>query len=82
MLQEMARRPGLPGIHHLGGTAAAAAAAGVGGGLAGALGGGQGVMQDREGYALAAGAALGLITLGRGRRIPGLEDLQLGKRLR
>jgi hypothetical protein len=37
----------------------------------------QGVTQDREGYALAAGLALGLITLGRGRAAVGLADLHL-----
>jgi hypothetical protein len=42
----------------------------------------QGVAQDREGYALAAGWALGLITLGRGRGAPGLADLRLEERLR
>lgn len=42
----------------------------------------QGVSQDREGYALAAGMALGLITLGRGRAALGLADLHLEERLR
>ena len=42
----------------------------------------QGVAREREGYALAAGLALGLITLGRGRSAAGLADLQLEERLR
>ncbi|GAB4821235.1 hypothetical protein N2152v2_008281 [Parachlorella kessleri] len=42
----------------------------------------QGVSHDREGYALAAGMALGLITLGRGRKALGLADLHLEERLR
>lgn len=42
----------------------------------------QGVTQDREGYALAAGLALGLITLGRGRAAVGLADLHLEDKLR
>ena len=42
----------------------------------------QGVTQDREGYALAAGLALGLITLGKGRAAAGLADLHLEEKLR
>ncbi len=42
----------------------------------------QGVTQDREGYALAAGLALGLITLGKGRSAVGLADLHLEEKLR
>lgn len=42
----------------------------------------QGVTQDREGYALAAGMALGLITLGQGRDAPGLVGVRLEERLR
>ncbi|EFN54660.1 hypothetical protein CHLNCDRAFT_9822, partial [Chlorella variabilis] len=38
--------------------------------------------RDREGYALAAGLALGLITLGRGRAAVGLADLHLEDKLR
>lgn len=38
--------------------------------------------QEREGYALAAGLALGLITLGRGRQALGLSDLRIEERLR
>ncbi|XP_024523349.1 anaphase-promoting complex subunit 1 isoform X2 [Selaginella moellendorffii] len=37
---------------------------------------------DREGYALAAGVALGLVTLGRGKDAWGLADLQIEDRLR
>ncbi len=40
------------------------------------------VCQDREGYALAAGLALGLITLGRGHDAAGLADLHIVDRLR
>ena len=40
------------------------------------------VSSHREGYALAAGAALGLVTLGSGRSAPGISDLQLEDRLR
>ena len=36
---------------------------------------------NREGYALAAGMALGLITLGRGHNTPALADLHLQDRL-
>ena len=36
---------------------------------------------NREGYALAAGMALGLITLGRGHNMPALADLHLQDRL-
>ncbi len=36
----------------------------------------------REGYALAAGAALGLVVLGSGRSAPGVADLRLEDRLR
>lgn len=37
---------------------------------------------NREGYALAAGLALGLITLGQGDSLPSLQDLNLPERLR
>ena len=37
---------------------------------------------NREGYALAAGMALGLITLGQGRNLAALQDLNLPDRLR
>jgi hypothetical protein len=39
------------------------------------------VSQDREGYALCAGLALGLLMLGRGRSCAGLADLKLEERL-
>ena len=45
-------------------------------------GGGGAVTQDREGYALAAGFALGLVALGRGRHVAGLADLHIEERLR
>jgi anaphase-promoting complex subunit 1 len=38
--------------------------------------------RGREGYALAAGLALGLVTLGRGRAAVGLADLRIPERLR
>ncbi len=38
--------------------------------------------QERDGYALAAGLALGLVTLGSGRRALGLADLRIEDRLR
>ena len=44
--------------------------------------GGDGAAHGREGYALAAGLALGLVTLGRGRAAVGLADLQIPERLR
>eukprot|EP00887_Chlorella_sp_A99_P005912 scaffold29.g5912.t1 len=42
----------------------------------------QGVTQEREGYALAAGAALGLVLLAKGRSAVGLADLKVEERLR
>jgi hypothetical protein len=42
----------------------------------------QGVTSDREGYALAAGMALGLVALGKGREALGMADLRLEHRLR
>ena len=44
--------------------------------------GGEGAAQGREGYALAAGLALGLVTLGKGRAAVGLADLRVPERLR
>ncbi|CAD7696275.1 unnamed protein product [Ostreobium quekettii] len=41
-----------------------------------------GVTQDREGYALAAGLALGLVNLGNGGQACGLEDLRIEECLR
>ncbi|PSC69420.1 anaphase-promoting complex subunit 1 isoform X2 isoform B [Micractinium conductrix] len=69
MLEEIGRRPG-------------AAAQGEDGGQPHGAGLHKGVTQDREGYALAAGLALGLITLGRGRAAVGLADLHLEEKLR
>lgn len=66
MLGEIGRRPG-SGVPKDGAAAAAA---------------GGSVSQDREGYALAAGLALGLITLGKGRNTAGLADLNIEGRLR
>lgn len=66
MMEEIGRRPG-----------------GGGGGEFGAASNqGSAVSQDREGYALAAGLALGLITLGKGRLAVGLSDLHIEERLR
>ena len=55
---------------------------GTGGGEEGVSSSGGAVAQDREGYALAAGLALGLVTLGRGQDAPGLADIQLADRLK
>lgn len=55
---------------------------GTGGGEEGVSSSGGAVAQDREGYALAAGLALGLVTLGRGQNAPGLTDIQMADRLR
>ena len=44
--------------------------------------GGDSSPQGREGYALSAGLALGLVTLGRGRDAIGLVDLRIPERLR
>ncbi len=43
---------------------------------------GAAVPHDREGYALAAGLALGLVTLGHGKHAFGLTDLGLEEKLR
>lgn len=40
------------------------------------------IAADREGYALSAGLALGLICLGKGRNAIGLSDLHIEDRLR
>ena len=40
------------------------------------------ISADREGYALSAGLALGLICLGKGRHAIGLSDLHIEDRLR
>jgi hypothetical protein len=65
-MEEIARRPGPGGPTEMG--------TGVNSGCA--------VAQEREGYALAAGLAVGLITLGRGHNTVGIADLQLPDRLR
>jgi hypothetical protein len=67
MLEEIGKRPG----------AADAAAAANGGTREGGS-----APEEREGYALAAGLAIGLITLGKGRSATGLSDLRIEDRLR
>ncbi len=73
-----------PDPQHGGGGAPGAAPSGLGprGRGGGAGGAGWGVASDREGHALAAGFALGFITLGMGRQAAGLHDLGLEARLR
>lgn len=66
MMEEIGRRPGGGGAGEFGSTSTQGSA----------------VSQDREGYALAAGMALGLITLGQGRAAVGLSDLHIEERLR
>ncbi|KAL0039031.1 hypothetical protein WJX77_005730 [Trebouxia sp. C0004] len=66
MMEEIGRRPGGGGGGEFGNTSTQGSA----------------VSQDREGYALAAGLALGLITLGQGRAAVGLSDLHIEDRLR
>ena len=66
MLKEIGRRPGSL----------------EGEDLAGALKEGTPLAEDREGYALAAGLALGLITLGKGRSAIGVSDLAVEDTLR
>ncbi|KAL3162204.1 hypothetical protein ABBQ32_009910 [Trebouxia sp. C0010 RCD-2024] len=66
MMEEIGRRPGGGGAGEFGSTSTQGSA----------------VSQDREGYALAAGLALGLITLGQGRGAVGLSDLHIEERLR
>ncbi len=72
MAEEIGRRAG----PEAGGTAGVGAAAAVLATPAAAAG-----ATHREGYALAAGLALGLVVLGTGRDAPGLADLQLDRRL-
>lgn len=76
MLDEIGRRP----------AAADGAGAGGGTGTSGSAGNtakeGAPVALDWEGYSLAAGLALGLITLGAGRGAAGLADLRIEDRLR
>lgn len=66
MLNEIGRRPGSL----------------EGGDLTGGLKEGAPYSEDREGYALAAGFALGLVSLGKGRTAIGLSDLHVEDRLR
>ena len=78
MIEEIGRRPG-----NAGGTVAGDGGdAGVQRNNADVAGASGAVAQDREGYALAAGLALGLITLGRGHEAAGLADLHIVDRLR
>lgn len=72
MVEEIGRRAG----QEAGGGAAGGAAGGTAASPAAAAG-----ATGREGYALAAGLALGLVVLGTGRSAPGLSDLQLDRRL-
>lgn len=78
MIEEIGRRPGNAG----GAGAGDGGDAGVQRNNADAAGAAGAVAQDREGYALAAGLALGLITLGRGHDAAGLADLHIVDRLR
>lgn len=71
-MDEIGRRPG--------GSPQETAASGRG--LRNSRSDGTAVGFNREGYALAAGLALGLITLGRGATLPSLQDLRLPDRLR
>ncbi|WIA14045.1 hypothetical protein OEZ85_002600 [Tetradesmus obliquus] len=81
MLEEITRTPGVnPSL--TGGGGGLGAEAGGGSGLGASLSSLMCVMQDREGYALAAGFGLGLICLGQGRSAPGLADLHLEDKLR
>lgn len=67
LLQEIAKPPGA--------TEGAAAAAGL-------TREGGAVPEDREAYGLAAGLAIGLITLGKGRNAKGLSNLQIEEKMR
>jgi hypothetical protein len=86
LLEEIGRRPGVmppPGSGGGGaytgyGWQAGAGSGRAAGAPAAAL---QGVTHNRECYALAAGAALGLVCLGKGDAAPGLADLHLHDRL-
>ena len=81
MLREISRSVSSPATGTRGGGGGGRAAGGVVGGGGGAAGGAGAVTSDREGYTLAAGFALGLITLGTGSTAPGLQDLELDSRL-
>lgn len=80
MLEEIGRTPGVnPSLANAAaGAADTAGGSGVGSSLASLMC----VTHDREGYALAAGCALGLICLGQGHNAPGLADLHLVDKLR
>jgi hypothetical protein len=77
MLDEICRKPGWQ--NRAGGAVAGGGEPGGGGGYSPCP---QGVTKDREGYALAAGFALGLVCLGLGRKAAVVDDLQLDQRLR
>ena len=66
MMEEIGRRPGGGGGGEFGSTSTQGSA----------------VSQDREAYALAAGLALGLISLGKGHAAVSLSDLRIEERLR
>lgn len=70
MLEEIGRRPGSVVSSK---TAAAAATISSSGTT---------ISADREGYALSAGLALGLICLGHGRKAVGLADMHIEDRLK
>lgn len=72
MAEEIGRQAGPQAAGHAGAGAAAAAMA------APTMAAGA---THREGYALAAGLALGLVVLGAGRSAPGLSGLRLDERL-
>ncbi|KAG1677449.1 hypothetical protein FOA52_001904 [Chlamydomonas sp. UWO 241] len=80
LMREVERRVGGP--PHCSADGDSGSGGGGEGGAASAGGSGSaGVSQDREGYALCAGLALGLLMLGRGRSCAGLADLKLEERL-
>lgn len=68
MLEEIGRRPGNAGSQKA--SAATVSSSGTT------------ISADREGYALSAGLALGLICLGHGRDAVGLADMKIEERLR
>lgn len=82
LLEEIGRRPGQPPGAGGGGGASRPLMGGRTGGIDGVAAGAGGVTSDREGYALAAGLALGLVTLGVGSNAPGLSDIRIRDRLK
>lgn len=82
LLEEIGRRPGQPPGAAGGGGASRPLMGGRTGGVGGVAAGAGGVTSDREGYALAAGLALGLVTLGVGSNAPGLSDIRIRDRLK